>query len=49
MCFGLFDLCGKCFRFKQEGETGVDLLEIQFLGANQKFLKNIIFFKKREP
>ena len=31
MCFGLFDLCVKCFRFRQEGEARVDLLEIEFL------------------
>ena len=48
-CFVLFDLCVKCFRFKKEGEAGVDLLEIESLGVNQKFVKNMMFFKNREP
>ena len=49
MCFGFLDLCVKCFRFMHKGKIGIDLLEIEFLGVNQKFVKNIIFFKKREP
>ena len=47
--FGLFDLCVKCFRFRQEDENGVDKLEIEFLGVNKKLVKNMIFFKKRAP
>ena len=30
MCFGLFDLCVKCFKFRKEGEAEVDLHEIEF-------------------
>ena len=26
VCFDLFDLCVKCFRFRQESKVGVDLL-----------------------
>ena len=49
MCFGLFDLCVKCFIFRQEGEVGVDLREIEILEVNKKLVKNMMFFKKREP
>ena len=45
----LFGLCVKCFNFRHEGETGVDLIEIEFLGVNKKLVKKMIFFKKRVP
>ena len=47
VCFVLFDLSVKCFRFRQESKVRVDLLETKFLGGNQKFMKNIIFFTRR--
>ena len=49
MCFGFFDLCVKCFKFRQEGEVRVDLCEIEFLEVNKILVKNMIVFKKREP
>ena len=30
MCFGLFDLCVKCFIFRQEGEARVDMSKSSF-------------------
>ena len=49
MCFVFFYLCVKCFKFRQEGEVEVDLREIEFLEVDKKLVKNMIFFKKREP
>ena len=47
VCFVLFDLCVKCFRFIQESKVGVDLLEIEFLGVNKKICEKHYLFKKK--